>query len=636
MEKRKLLQLCVILSVGVGLFFAFDGTVHSQNSKSLIFNSKHDFTVQSAATIRSTTEDKACIFCHTPHNANPATPLWNHQNSNVPAYQLYSSTTLRATMSQMTNADSSKLCLSCHDGTIAMGDTINNGLIPFVQGSNYTLPPSSASNIHKGTGFADDHPFSFTPVVGSEVQNPPPNDRVRLDRLGKVQCSSCHDPHVENLDATMGKFLVKANLRSALCLSCHTNTGWNTSSHYQPASALDDARYTATQGAHTGYTGVANNGCESCHRPHTSAFAGRLQKFNEENACYKCHNGTVADSNKNIQAEFQNKIYRHPVNLTPSVHDASEGRNSASFPLPETAAGAARHVECADCHNSHSANAQTASPPSVSGALFNVKGFTSSGLGTNSAQFEYEICLKCHADSANKPQAMSSDIGFGRAPDRLVNQNNPSVANKRLEFLSSVSFHPVINPRGLSTGTNGEVPSLRTAVIGSNGQPLPGRPLSPGSLIYCSDCHNNNLGRNLGTGTAPAGTHGSNLVHLLERNYSYNTPPATPGGDFPRITYSTAAYALCDKCHDLNSIVNDRSFSEHRKHIVEVGASCSVCHDAHGINGGNTVNNSHLINFDLSIVAPNSRGLLEYRATGFRNGSCSLNCHGENHNAFSY
>jgi len=104
-----------------------------------------------------------------------------------------------------------------------------------------------------------------------------------------------------------------------------------------------------------------------------------------------------------------------------------------------------------------------------------------------------------------------------------------------------------------------------------------------------------------------------------------------------QVTYSTAAYALCNKCHDVDgSIVQNRSFKEHDKHIRGEGASCSVCHDSHGINGGNATNNKFLINFDLSIVGPDSSGRLRYESTGFRRGSCYLTCHGEEHNPKTY
>lgn len=41
-------------------------------------------------------------------------------------------------------------------------------------------------------------------------------------------------------------------------------------------------------------------------------------------------------------------------------------------------------------------------------------------------------------------------------------------------------------------------------------------------------------------------------------------------------------YSLCAKCHDLNNIVSNASFSKHALHI-NAGFSCSACHTAHGM-----------------------------------------------------
>jgi predicted CXXCH cytochrome family protein len=607
--------------------------------KSRILGSKHDFTVGGGSEIRATAEDASCVFCHAPHNATPNVPLWNHAPTTT-EFATYESSTLQAAVATPTEADGSKLCLSCHDGTIALGETVNNGSIDFVQAPGYRLGGDSEANLARGGGFADDHPVAMAPLTGPEMRLPHPEDAVKLDGSGKVQCTTCHDPHVQDGDTVTKKFLVKPNDRSSICLTCHTPSGWDASSHHQPASATDDERYSAAQGAHTGYRGVANNACESCHRPHSGGSPERLLKYPEESTCFKCHNGTVADANKNLQTDFQNKIYRHPVATTPSVHDAAEGPLNAAFRLPETSTGAERHAECADCHDSHAANPAPAAPPAVKGVLADVSGITAAGAGIAVARYEYEVCLKCHGDSANKPQASDTGggNGFGRNPARQSDVGNPTRFNTRLEFNSTVSFHPVVNARGLSTGPGGDVPSLRAAPLGAGGAPLPGRTLSPNSLIYCTDCHNSDTGVNRGVGTGAAGPHASNFEHLLEREYATNAPPSTPGGLLGTVPYSTGAYALCAKCHDVDaSILQNQSFPLHREHVVGSGMACSSCHDSHGVTGGADSDGSSLINFDLSLVSPDAAsGLLRYRDLGSRHGECYLTCHGVAHSPKSY
>lgn len=599
--------------------------------KSAILNSKHDFRAGSTAAIRSVTGQDPCVFCHTPHQGNPGGFMWN-QKLSTRDFPTYTSTTLEATVTPINPQDASKLCLSCHDGTIALGDTVNDGLIPFIQGTGYTIPTNSPSNLAANRGFADDHPFGFVPIAGNEIRNPTAGDPVRLDAQGKVQCTSCHDPHREYTDTTVGKFLVKSNSGSAICLTCHVKQGWDTSSHRTPPDPNEDLKYNTPQGAHTGYVGITQNGCESCHRPHSPQTNQRLVKFAEENTCYQCHDGSVASLS--IKTEFLAKTYVHPVNITPSVHDASEKPTSAAFPLPEVSAAAARHAECVDCHNPHFSNNQPAQPPLVSGALRGTRGqSTSNGFLLQSTN-EFEICFKCHADSQNKPQYFDTSvagIGYGRNPQRQFDAGNPNRYNTRIEFEFSPSYHPVTRVRNLSTGLGGDVPSLRQQPISPGGPPLPNRLLSSTSYIYCGDCHNNDTGRNLGTTTGPAGIHGSNQPHLLERTNLLEPPPAVPGGSSAGVSYSPANYMLCDKCHDVQgSILMNQSFKEHEEHIREASAACSTCHDPHASQA------PMLINFDRSIVGPSSSGRLEYHRTGFRTGECYLTCHGQDHNPKSY
>jgi predicted CXXCH cytochrome family protein len=614
-----------LLLIAVAAGGRSDGQTYN---KAAILNSKHDFRATSSAAIRSVSANDACVFCHTPHNAAPGSYLWNHQLS-TRDFGVYSSSTLQSTVSAIQPQDTSKLCLSCHDGTIALGDTVNDGSIAFAQGASYTLPANAASNLAGDQTFANDHPIGFVPQTGAETVNPPSLDPVHLDKSGKLQCTSCHDPHREDADPTTRKFLVKANQASALCLACHQKSGWDNSAHNRPVDAAADQRYTQIQGAHTGYTGVRNNGCESCHRPHAPQVAQRLIKNLEENVCFQCHDGTVA--NRNIKADFLSKIYKHPVLLTPSTHDAAEGPSSAVHSLPETSVGMARHAECADCHNAHMATPTSAQPPLVSGALAGVKGQSASNAFLPQALNEYEVCFKCHGDSANKPQSLDKSvagIGYGRNPQRQYDAGNLNAFNTRMEFTLSSSFHPVTRARNLSSA---EVPSLRAAVTTLGGFPLSNRLLSSASQIYCTDCHNSDTGRNLGTSdSAPAGPHGSNIAHVLERQSALEPAPAAPGGG-SGISYTLSNNALCDKCHDVqNSILADRSFGRHRMHVVEQRAACSTCHDPHASQS------PMLVNFDLSIVAPNSSGILQFTRTGVGRGTCSLRCHGENHNNAAY
>lgn len=85
-----------------------------------VADTPHNLSVSGPGPIRAASEDRVCIFCHTPHGARATAPLWN-RNDSTASYLPYDSPTLNADPGQPTG--SSKLCLSCHDGTIALGST---------------------------------------------------------------------------------------------------------------------------------------------------------------------------------------------------------------------------------------------------------------------------------------------------------------------------------------------------------------------------------------------------------------------------------------------------------------------------------------------------------------------------------
>ena len=544
-------------------------------AESIVF-SKHNLSVTGPGAVRATSEEQICIFCHTPHGGRTEAPLWNRRDSTA-AYIPYNSPTLKAAVGQPTGA--SKLCLSCHDGTVAMGDLVSEETIVQLTGSG-VMPPGPGLI---GTDLRDDHPISFNyfdslAQAGGELTAPATWDaRVKLEVDGELQCTTCHDPH----DNEWGQFLVMPNQEAMLCRQCHNQPLFPQTPHAESPQVWNG------QGEdpwpHTEFPDVRANACMNCHMSHhAGGFEGLLTRAREEETCFACHNGNVARFN--LKAVFQ-KPYRHPVEAFHGVHEAGES--------PLEAAG---HVECADCHNPHQAARAEAQPPFVMGVLRGVTGVDMNGAPVREAVYEYQICFKCHAGEGTS--------GFGSI-ERQINSSNVMQ-----EFNpASPSYHPVV-----AAGRNPDVPSLIS-------------PLTPASLIYCSDCHGNDGAQESVVGSA--GPHGSNYEFLLARQYR-------TGDD---VAESPTAYALCYGCHSRESLLADESFSGHRRHIVEERISCSVCHDPHGIDFGeaNPMNHAHLINFDTSVVEPDPlTGRLEYRSAGPRMGECYLSCHGVAHSPRSY
>ena len=69
-----------------------------------------------------------CHYCHAPHSGGAKGPLWSQTYSKA-TYTTYGSSTTRQTSRQPALGSPSSLCLSCHDGTVAPGQTVPYGKI---------------------------------------------------------------------------------------------------------------------------------------------------------------------------------------------------------------------------------------------------------------------------------------------------------------------------------------------------------------------------------------------------------------------------------------------------------------------------------------------------------------------------
>jgi predicted CXXCH cytochrome family protein len=553
---------CLVLFVMLTIV-ANDGT-----SAESVISSKHNLSVSGPGDIRATMESEICLFCHTPHRATAAQPLWNHALSQA-TYTPYASSTAKAAIGQPTGA--SKLCLSCHDGTVALG-MLNSRASPIEMRSGITTLPAGRARI--GTDLSDDHPISFTydsalVTANGQLRDPGTlKQKVKLDHNNQMQCTSCHDPH----NNEFGKFLVRDNHASGLCVECHNMNQWATSVHKNSNKTWNGTG--VNPWPNISASTVAAAACESCHTPHNAGTKPRLLTFaDEEQNCTSCHNGNVAE--KNVEADFR-KFSVHPILSTTHVHDPAED-----------AINPPRHVECADCHNAHVANSTPAVAPNASGALAGLVGVNQDGAVVHPLTKEYENCFRCHADSVSR--------GPARVPRQIVQTNT------RLEFTpANASFHPVVAP-----GKNANVPSLLA-------------PLTTSSRMYCTDCHNSDSGPNAG-GSGANGPHGSAYEPILERRLALTDNE----------TETSGTYALCYKCHSRSSILADESFP-HRVHVVDNKASCVTCHDPHGVQS-----TTHLINFNSLYVTP-FNGRIEFNDTGTFRGNCTLTCHGGGANSVTH
>jgi len=186
--------------------------------------SSHDFS-----TAGWNTGGKVCVTCHVPHKSDTTVadaPLWNHTLS-TQSYTLYTSPTLKAVIGQP--GGNSKLCLSCHDGTIAVNS---------FGGVTGTTMISAANNL--GTTLKDDHPIGFTydtalatakgsmfdPATKTVTIGSSPTKTGTIAAVmlfgGKMECSSCHDVHNTFAVGAKGTGMVTMDTAgSKICVACH-------------------------------------------------------------------------------------------------------------------------------------------------------------------------------------------------------------------------------------------------------------------------------------------------------------------------------------------------------------------------------------------------------------------------------
>jgi len=564
----------------------------------------------------------SCLYCHAPHSGiGGITPLWN-QKLSTQVYTAYSSSTDPSLgNTQPVAGTDSTLCLSCHDGTIGPGQTAVYGSVPM----SSAMKPGDLL----GTNLQGSHPTSMVlplkdaPYLAASIvsqgKTADPTGAVQLIK-GNVECTSCHNAHVQSIDMVSQNFLIRNGASGQLCLACHdpnrvvTNqmnplAQWATGIHATASNTVASQSAAVAGNYHT----VAQNACGSCHATHNAPGQTRLLRGANEQDCVACHSGStnISPAAPNVFTEFS-KV-GHPFPSAYNPHDAGEA----------AVLNQNRHSTCVDCHDAHASNQVSTfpTPPAIRGSQNGIGGVSGSDGVTvlSPAVNQYENCLRCHGTSTGK--AISAVYGY--LPTRVVSAGDP--LNLVPQFsLSASSSHNVMHDRSSPFSQ----PSLRSAMLNLDGA-TQGRAM--GVRILCTDCHNSDDNREFG-GSGPNGPHGSKWTHILERRYEISQAPS-PGGIivnlFPNPDLSAAGpYALCGKCHDLTQIMANTSFSTHSQHLKD-GFSCSTCHTAHGTGSHSaSISGERLVNFDARVVGPTGNAPITYSRAA---NSCTLTCHGISH-----
>jgi predicted CXXCH cytochrome family protein len=219
--------------------------------KATIIGSKHDFSSYTNYWIGGVAggdfavghgSTNVCGECHTIHHApDPARgPLWIHTPTaqTFKTYDQSGSETFPSGVT-VTLGSSSKACLGCHDGTVAVNsqDALSQGAITTTLngGSPVYIAPSAI--VIEVNGGQDDlthmHPIGVNyascqaalpagdlNAIGTAFNAPGSPTVGNVLKSGNVECSSCHDIH-RTLGGSMTSGIYTVASGQNLCLGCH-------------------------------------------------------------------------------------------------------------------------------------------------------------------------------------------------------------------------------------------------------------------------------------------------------------------------------------------------------------------------------------------------------------------------------
>jgi len=211
MKKVLILAVALVL-VATGISFAD------------IANSKHDLTTgggYSGATM------SACQYCHTPHlRTNPAVtgaPLWNRTLGTDGSWTMYGGgSTLAGTTINTNPGPNSRTCLSCHDGSVAVGTVLVGNADTITKATVLDATGLIISNANLGTDLSNEHPIGFTVDDTQAGLDTLANMKTAGFKFygggaNEMECASCHDPH----NTTNTPFLRVSG--ASICTDCHVS-----------------------------------------------------------------------------------------------------------------------------------------------------------------------------------------------------------------------------------------------------------------------------------------------------------------------------------------------------------------------------------------------------------------------------
>jgi predicted CXXCH cytochrome family protein len=403
---------------------------------------------------------------------------------------------------------------------------------------------------------------------------------------------------------------------------------------------------------------LTSDACAACHGTHTAQGPTLNREASPiATVCFTCHDGTGANADVATQLSgatpndpATDSWYQHPATATDTSHLSDQDAQ-------EFADVTNRHAECADCHQPHlSDDSKTAVTPlgwTASGAIAGASGVAVTNGAANAvpvfawqktSSLEYQLCFKCHS-------------GYTGLTGWNTTSPSRSQLDKAVELNpANLSYHPV---EAAGRNTTSE---LDASLAGPSSLRL-WSGLSTASVIRCASCHASS------TAVAPAAdatldNHASANRGILLRPYRDRVLRSASQN------FAVGDFGLCFACHSTSPFLDvsgtigrsDTNFGGHGIHVAamagnaDTGATTNIDKDGDGLgnalcaechfnqHGSSYPANSTAVEgaqepaTGLVNFAPNVRpfnGTISFVRNANGTSTCTLRCHGKDHNALS-
>ncbi|MDH5546349.1 MAG: hypothetical protein OEZ43_12210 [Gammaproteobacteria bacterium] len=437
-----------IIAFVLGVQFAFAANHMASDRISDIVNTKHNFAALAnpdlpsndvGRQVQAATQNEVCVFCHTPHgDPNNATKpfLWN-QAASVQTYTPYNSNSLNfgtdfATRSAIQPGEASKMCLSCHDGTVAVGsvDVINGRATnsgpeprepqPTMTGAGInpdgTLVDSGTGrNSNLGFDLSNDHPIGF------QYSESETDDEIyklsEVDYIGRRTGSAVA---VRNATIQAGGGTPDANNNP-------------TSTATRIAVPLESSLTTALPGLADGVFATQTAGtveCTSCHDPHIRSTSDENIKFLR---LHRFQKGSPSGVSFNIDQDINCLACHKKAGWATSAHATM---SHADEIYDDTAADAREfprgttvwQASCLNCHDAHTEE----------GARYLLR--EGANVSNNSAI--ENTCYQCHSTNT-----ALSDVNVGAKDIKFL--NDLTGGHSLADFSIGANVHDIRNANQL-------------------------------------------------------------------------------------------------------------------------------------------------------------------------------------------